>query len=66
VETFAGFQEHLELNGVDFSKTKMVLDPWLEMDSATEQFVGNSDLVARANGLLGREYRKPFVIPEVV
>ncbi len=66
VETFAGFQEHLAANGVDFSKAKVVLGPWLEMDSEKEQFVGNSDVVDRANGLLRRDYRKPFVIPDVV
>lgn len=66
VETFGGFQEHLAANGVDFSSTKVVLGPWLEMDSDREQFVGDSDLVARANGLLRRDYREPFVIPEEV
>jgi len=66
VETFAGFQEHLVANGVDFSQTKVVLGPWLEMDSKSERFVGDSDLVARANQLLRREYRQPFVVPENV
>jgi hypothetical protein len=66
VETFAGFQEHLEVNGVDFSKTKVMVGPWLEMDSKSEQFVGDSDLVARANQLLKRRYRPPFVVPESV
>ena len=65
-ETFAGFQEHLTVNGVDFSKTQVVLGPWLEMDSDREQFVGDSDLVARANQLLKGSYREPFVIPESV
>jgi hypothetical protein len=66
VETFAGFQEHLAANGVDFSTTQIVLGPWLEMDSKTERFVGDSDLVARANQLLRRDYRPPFVVPETV
>lgn len=65
-ETFAGFQEHLAVNGVDFSKTKVILGPWLEMDSNSEQFVGNSDLVARANQLLKGSYREPFLVPESV
>jgi hypothetical protein len=64
VETFAGFQEHLAANGVDVSKTQVVLGPWLEMDSQKEQFVGATELVSRANQLLRREYRKPFVVPE--
>jgi len=66
VETFGRFQEHLEVNGVNFSKSEMVLGPWLEMDSDREQFTGNSDLVQRANDLLRRSYRKPFVVPEQV
>jgi hypothetical protein len=36
------------------------------MDPATERFVGNAATVARANDLLRREYRAPFVIPEKV
>ena len=65
-EVFAGFKEHLEVNGVDFAKAKVVVGPWLEMDAAKEQFVGDSDVVRKANGFLRREYRKPFVIPEEV
>jgi hypothetical protein len=66
VDVFAGFQEHLSANGVDLSKTPTILGPWLEMDSKSEQFVGSSELVARANQLLKRRYRKPFVIPDTV
>lgn len=62
-ETLAGFEEHLAANGVDLAQTQTVLGPWLEMDSEREQFVGNSDLVARANELLKGEYRHPFVVP---
>jgi len=65
-ETFDGFREHLEANGVDFSKTGMVLGPWLEMDPEKEQFVGGSDVVARANRLVRGSYREPFVVPERV
>ena len=63
---FARFREHLEANGVDFAKTKMVLGPWLEMDPAKEQFVGDPDIARRANELLRRTYRAPFVVPENV
>jgi hypothetical protein len=66
VETFGRFTEHLTVNGVDFSKTKVVLGPWLEMDSATEQFVGGSELATKANQLARGHYRAPFVIPESV
>ena len=66
VEVLGRFQEHLEVNGVDFSQSEMVLGPWLEMDSEREQFTGDSDLVERANKLLRGRYRKPFVVPEHV
>ncbi len=66
VETFGRFQEHLAINGVDFSKSQMVLGPWLEMDADREEFVGGSDVVGRANQLLRRTYREPFVVPEQV
>ena len=66
VEVLGRFQEHLEVNGVDFSQSEMVLGPWLEMDSQREEFTGDSDLVQRANKLLRGSYRKPFVVPEHV
>ena len=64
VETLGRFQEHLAANGVDFSKSPMVLGPWLEMDAEREQFIVGSDLVGQANQLLRGRYRKPFVVPE--
>ena len=66
VQTFDGCKEHLAVNGVDWSTTKIVLGPWLEMDAQREQFVGTSDVVSRANELLRRTYREPFVVPEKV
>lgn len=66
VEAFGRFQEHLEANGVDWSKSQMIVGPWLEMDPDTERFVGNSELTGRANQLLRGTYREPFVVPERV
>jgi len=66
VETFDRFREHLAANGVDWTKTEAVLGPWLEMDAEKEEFVGSSDVVARANQLLTRQYREPFVVPDKV
>jgi hypothetical protein len=65
-EAFAGFCEHLSANGVNLNETQATLGPWLEMDSSSERFVGNTELVSRANELLKRPYRAPFVIPEAV
>jgi hypothetical protein len=66
VETFERFREHLAANEVDWTKTEAVLGPWLEIDADKEQFVGRGDLVAKANQLVTREYRPPFVVPETV
>jgi len=66
VELLTGFQKHLEVNGVDFSKEKMIVSPWLEMDAEKEQFVGDADLAAKANALVRRQYREPFVIRDEV
>jgi predicted dehydrogenase len=66
VEVFDGFRKHLEANGVDFSKTELVLGPWLEMDPEKEQFVGGSDVAGKANQLVRGSYREPFVVPERV
>jgi predicted dehydrogenase len=66
VETFERFRAHLEANGVDFAKAKVVVGPWLEIDAATEQFVGPASAAARANALVRPEYRQPFVVPDKV
>jgi hypothetical protein len=66
VETFERFREHLAVNGVDWTKTEAVLGPWLEIDAEREQFVGRGELVAKANTLVTRDYRPPFVVPENV
>ena len=66
VETFERFREHLTVNGVDWTKTEAVLGPWLEIDPAKEEFVGSGDVVTKANQLVTRLYRPPFVVPETV
>ena len=66
VEVFGRFQEHLAANGVDFSQSQMTLGPWLEMDAQREEFVGDADVISRANQLLRGSYREPFVVPEHV
>jgi predicted dehydrogenase len=61
-ETFARMQEHLGANGVELVKTPLLLGAHLEMNPTTERFSENS----RANDLLTREFRKPFVVPDKV
>jgi len=66
VDSLGRLQEHLAANGVDFSKSRFVVGPWLEMDPRTERFLGDSPTVRRANELARGLYRKPFVVPEDV
>jgi predicted dehydrogenase len=57
--TFNRMVAHLADNAVDLAKTPLTLGTLLAIDSANEKFKNNP----AANALLGREYRKPFVVP---
>jgi predicted dehydrogenase len=59
LETLDGTLAHLADNKVDLEKTPLTLGSLLEIDGDREAFANN----ARANRLLTREYRKPFVVP---
>jgi predicted dehydrogenase len=61
-ETLARMEQHLTANGVDLKKTKLSIGPILKMNPKTEKFLDNS----RANELVTRNYRAPFVVPEKV
>ncbi|MHC4741106.1 MAG: Gfo/Idh/MocA family protein [Planctomycetota bacterium] len=63
-EAFGRFDEHLRANGVSISDESPVLGPWLTMDSDKEKFTGK--FARKANKLLSRNYREPFVVPEEV
>jgi predicted dehydrogenase len=56
-------QQHLKAHGVELTAEQIKLSPILEIDVAQERFVGPH--AAAANGLLKREYRLPFVVPEI-
>ena len=60
--TFERMKEHLAANEVDINMDKAAIGPILKMNPKTEKFIGNAD----ADKLLTREYRKPFVVPNVV
>jgi len=62
LETFERFKEHLAVNEIDIAMEKAVLGVPLTMDPKTERFVGND----KANEMLKRTFRAPFVIPENV
>ena len=61
----SAFSTHLTENGVNLRKTKMSLGTWLDIDSKAERFTGGNN-VEKANALVKREYREPFVIREKV
>jgi len=62
-ETFDRFRKHLANNDVELNdKTEAVLGAFLEMNPKTERFTNNE----KANGMLKRDYRKPFEVPENV
>jgi predicted dehydrogenase len=61
-ESFGRMVEHLNKNDVSIDKEKLALGPALKMNPKTERFTNND----AANKLLTREYRKPFVVPEIV
>ncbi len=56
-------EEHLAAHGIDIESDAIRFTPLLEIDPDTERFVG--DHAQAANGFLRREYREPFVVPEV-
>ncbi|UCF17192.1 MAG: hypothetical protein JSW59_06980 [Phycisphaerales bacterium] len=64
LEALGRFKDHLAANGVNLKETPAVLGPWLRMDSRKGKFRGS--FARRANRLLGRDYRDPFVVPEQV
>jgi predicted dehydrogenase len=66
-EAFGRLTEHLAANGVDLAKDKLTLGAWLTMDPATEKITAAQGTeLAKANAMLTREYRAPFVVPEKV
>lgn len=62
-DAFARCREHLRENGVNLDATPAVLGPWVTYDQKQERFV--KEFAAEANALSRREYRAPFVMPEI-
>jgi len=61
-EAFHRMVVHLKDNEIELSKTPLRVGRTLTFDGKNETFAGDDD----AGKLLGREYRKPFVVPENV
>ena len=58
-ETFERTSRYLADAGVNLDKTQITMGQHLRVDGDKEQFLDN----AKANALLSREYRAPFVVP---
>jgi len=57
-------EEHLVKNGVKLEDAKLRVGKRLTFDPATEKFVGEGS--DKANEMLTRKYRPPFVVPDKV
>ncbi len=61
-ESFNTIKQNLKAIGLNLDKATYQLGPTLKFDPKTEKFIEND----RANRLLTRPYREPFVVPEEV
>ncbi|NNE92791.1 MAG: Gfo/Idh/MocA family oxidoreductase [Verrucomicrobiales bacterium] len=64
-DRYQAMAEHLKLNEVDVAGNVVTLGPMLKFNPDTEWAEGNGDLDAKANKLATRNYREPYVVPEV-
>ena len=62
-DAFERCREYLRGNGVDLGATAATVGPWVSLDEKQGRFVG--DFADAANELSRREYRKPFVVPDL-
>lgn len=65
-ERYEAMAEHLGKNEVDVSSKALTYGPMLKFNPDTEWAEGNGDLDKPANVLATREYREPYVVPEVL
>ncbi|MBN1781410.1 Gfo/Idh/MocA family oxidoreductase [bacterium] len=67
-DAFHRFSEHLEKNGTRRNKEQVCMGPCLEILTEAESFrsAESFDMGHRANQLLDRKYRKPFLMPDPV
>jgi hypothetical protein len=61
-ESIGRMLEHIQVNDVDLNATPVTFGKHLKMDATRTAFLGND----RANEMLTRVYRKPFVVPAIV
>jgi predicted dehydrogenase len=61
-ESFERMIEHLARNEINLHETPLTQGMFLKMDAIAERFIDNE----AANDMLTRNYRKPYVVPEIV
>jgi len=64
-EPFGRFEEHLAKNNVDLAKTPATLGAPLSFDPKSEQFTGENSVAAN-QFRRRKEYRAPWIVPELV
>ncbi|MDO5553809.1 MAG: Gfo/Idh/MocA family oxidoreductase [Planctomycetia bacterium] len=62
-DILAEVETHLDTQGVPMDGRNFKLSSFLELDAATERFVGPSSV--EANAVFEPHFREPFVVPEV-
>jgi hypothetical protein len=62
-EPFGRFREHLAANQIDLEKTPAQCGAPLRFDGVRENFTGENS--AAANQFLSREYRQPWIVPQL-
>jgi hypothetical protein len=66
MEAFETIQANVKAVVGDLSSTEYSLGPVLEFDPTAEKFTGDGQTVAKANAMLTRDYRAPWVVPDAV
>jgi hypothetical protein len=56
--------EHLHANNVDLNKTPLTAGMPLLVDAKAEKMTGPD--AAKANAMLTRQYRAPYIVPKLV
>lgn len=65
-ERYKSMADHLAKNEVDLTKEGITVGPMLKFNPDTEWAEGNDGLDEQANALATREYRAPYIVPEVL
>ena len=67
-DSFGRMLEHLQANDVDVARTPGIMGARLDLTAGAESFLTREkyDMGYWANTLLTRQYRKPYVVPEMV